>query len=101
MAVTVFIVEPGGYRPWVAVLKVEPRSGRFGLKEGVPASTRTAAVLTSSATTAPSRPCSASLATFWAFGSSVVRRSSPTRSDSISESTMLASSSLRPVSASL
>ncbi len=75
--------------------------GSVGSKDGVPASTRTAPVLTSSATTAPLRPWSASVATFWAFGSSVVCRLSPTVSLETIESISRPSSSLRPTSASL
>ena len=55
VAVTVLNVEPGGYSPWVARLKVVPLSGWSGSNDGVPASTRTAPVLTSIATTAPER----------------------------------------------
>ena len=101
VAVTVFIVEPGGKRPCVARLKVLAFFGSFGLYDGVAASTRTAPVLTSSATTAPGCPARLWNATSWARGTSVVRRSSPTSCGPSSRSSAPIASLRRPVSASL
>ena len=102
-AVTAFIVEPGGKRPWVARLRLAPHCAVFGSKDGLAASTLTAPVFSSIATAAPccGRPASARVATSCAFGSSVVRRSSPTFCGPKIESTALISSVRRPVSWSL
>ena len=80
-----------------------PWSGvQFGSNDGVPAITRTAPVLTSIATTAPLRPAERlRSATCWAFGSSVVCRSSPTcvlraeRVERAAPSSVLAAGQLR------
>ena len=101
VAVTVFIVEPGGKRPWVARLNVWACAGSLGLYEGVAASTRTAPVLTSIATTAPGLPASPWKAVSCALGSSDVRRSSPTSCGPSSRWIAPIASLRRPVSASL
>ena len=103
VAVTVFIVEPGGKRPWVARLRLAPQSASLGSKVGLAASTLIAPVLSSIATTAPrcGRFSSSAKATFWDFEDSVVRRSSPTLSGPSSESSAPMNSVRRPVSGSL
>ena len=53
---------------------------RLGLKSGTAAITRTRPVCGSIATTEPARPASAWSAVRWPAGSSVVSRSSPSRS---------------------
>ncbi len=100
-AVTTFIVEPGGKRPWVARLKVSAFAGSLGSKLGLAASTRTAPVSTSSATTAPLRPPRAWKAVSWASTSSAVRRSSPTSRGPSRRSSAPIGSLRRPVSSSL
>src|SRR5215208_2626541 len=102
-AVTVFMVEPGGNRPWVARLRLAPQSPELGSNDGLAASTLTAPVLSSIATTAPfcGRDANWSVATFWDLVESAVRRSSPTFDGPSRRDSASTASVARPVSGSL